>query len=323
MGMEQEARKDTRAGHVIAIGNQKGGVGKTTNTVHIAAALGQGGRKCLIIDLDPHAGATRHLGLPDKSYAGTLELLTSDETVENLVVHERMPEGVHLIPSRMQLNDIDSLLSKFADKTTLLDRPLAEARKSYDYILLDTGPAPAFTTTIAAYAAAEWFLLSAFAQPLSLAGLTDAFNDITEVRAHRNPHLEVLGVVFCNIDMRATRLRRQLEAAVREVLPGRSFATTISQAIMLPDASGRGVTVFQVPRHQDSATAMQYLRLAAEIDHRVSNREKFLLGELSPPDVLAWEPSHTSDTAGADSRSNDANNDDVTKGGGKHAQTRE
>jgi chromosome partitioning protein len=280
-----------RAAHVIAVGNQKGGVGKTTNTVHIAAALGQGGRKCLIIDLDAHAGATKHLGLPVGSYAGTVELLTTDESITALVVEKNMPPGVHLIPSRIHLADLDLLLSKFVDKTTILDRALAEARPLYDYVLLDTGPGAGDTTTVAAYASAEWFLLSAFAQPLSIEGLTDAFNDIAEVRKRRNPRLEVVGVVFSNIDRRAKVLRRQLVSTVDQALPGRKFATSISQAIMLPDVSGRGVTVFQVPKFRDSPTANEYLRLAAELDNRVNNRVAFLTGTLAPPDMLTWDES--------------------------------
>src|SRR5689334_7892333 len=97
-----ESRK--KNGVVIAVGNQKGGVGKTTNAVHVAAALGQKGYACLVMDLDPAAGATKHLGVPENSFAGSLELLTTDETVESLVVTEKMPKGVHLIPSRTQLS---------------------------------------------------------------------------------------------------------------------------------------------------------------------------------------------------------------------------
>ena len=157
-------------GIVIAVGNQKGGVGKTTNTVHIAAALGLRGYRCLVIDLEPAAGATRHLGVPENSYAGSLELLTTDETLVGLVIEDGMPKGVHLIPSRPQLSELDTLLSKFEDKTRILDRPLSAARSRYDFILLDTPPAAAATTTVAAYASSEWFLLSAFPHPLSLGG---------------------------------------------------------------------------------------------------------------------------------------------------------
>lgn len=270
----------TPLGILIAVGNQKGGVGKTTNSVNIAAALGQGGYRCLIIDLDPAAGATKHLGISVNSYAGCLEMLTTDEPLAHLVITERMPRGVDLIPSRPQLSELDSLLSKFIDRSGILDRPVAEARQAYDFVILDTAPAPAATTTIAAYATAEWFLLSAFPHPLSLGGLTEAFNDIADVRRHRNPRLEVLGVVFTNVDGRATRLRAQLEAVVNESLAGRQFETHISQAVILPELSGRGRTLFQLPRYLDIKVAQQYLRLAAEIEYRTLHRDAFLSGTL-------------------------------------------
>lgn len=271
-------------GVVIAVGNQKGGVGKTTNTVHLAAALGLLGYSCLIIDLDPAAGATRHLGVPADSFAGTLEMLTSDETVDGLTVTSRLPAGVSLVPARSQLSEIDSVMSKFVDRTRLLERPLQEARVTYDYVLLDTGPSPGFPTTVAAYAAADWFLLSAFAHPLSLGGLTEAFRDIADVRCHRNPALEVLGVIFTNIDRRATRLRGQLEAAVAEAMPGRRFATSVSQAVIVPEVSGQGITLFQLPGWERLPVAMEYLNLAGELDHRVRNRDSFLAGTLAPLD---------------------------------------
>src|SRR5438309_11556194 len=88
-----------RLGVLVAVGNQKGGVGKTTNTVHIAAALGERGYRTLIIDLDPAAGATKHLGVPVQSFAGTLELLTTAETPATLAIAEDMPRGGHLIPA--------------------------------------------------------------------------------------------------------------------------------------------------------------------------------------------------------------------------------
>jgi chromosome partitioning protein len=272
----------TKQGVVIAVGNQKGGVGKTTNTIHLAAALGEKGYECLVIDLDPAAGATKHLGVPENSYAGSLELLTTDETVESLVVTDKMPKGVHLIPSRPQLSELENVLSKFIDRTTVLEKPLNLARQRYDFIFLDTPPSAAAITTVAAYSTAEWFLLSAFLHPLSLAGLTEAFNDIADVRKHRNRKLEVLGVVFTNVDRRATRLRHQLETIVTEALPGRQFQISIPQAIILPELSGQGITLFQLPNSLANPIANQYRRLAAELDNRVRNREAFLAGSLEP-----------------------------------------
>lgn len=276
-----------QVGRVIGIGNQKGGTGKSTNTVHIAAALGLRGFRCLIIDLDPAAGATKHLGIPVDSFAGTLELLTTEETIGTLAIAERMPAGVHLVPSRAELNEIDTLVSKYVDRTCLLDRALAEARSRYDFVFLDTGPSAGFPTTVAAYSSADWFLLSAFPHPLSLGGLTDAFKDIADVRRRRNPGLEVLGVVFTNVDGRATRLREQLEAMVHGALPGRRFDTSISQAVILPECSGRGRTVFQMPKFFAIPVARQYLRLSLELEHRIRHRDRFLEGTLGPPDYAA------------------------------------
>ncbi|GMU83757.1 MAG: chromosome partitioning protein ParA [Planctomycetota bacterium] len=266
----------------ITVANQKGGVGKTTNAVHLAAALGQGGYRCLIIDLDPAAGATRHLGVAENRFAGTLELLLEPESLSQLVVAEHLPPGVHLIPARTQLSELDLRLTKFADRTKLLERPLADAARAYDFIFLDTAPIAGATTTVAAYSAAEWILLSAFPHPLSLGGLTEAFNDIADVRRHRNPRLEVLGVVFTNVDERATRLRAEMETVIAAVLPARLFETHISQAVIIPEASGRGKTLFQLPGYARIPAVQQYLRLAAEIEHRVRNREAFLASRLPP-----------------------------------------
>lgn len=282
-----------KLGIQVAIGNQKGGTGKTTVSVNLAAALGLGGYRVLILDLDPAAGATKHLGVPGNSFAGTLELLTTDETIDALAVTERMPKNVHLVPSRPQLSELDSLLSRFVDRTRILDRPIAQARKLYDFILLDTAPSAADITTVAAYSSTEWFMLSAFPHPLSLSGVREALADITEVRRHRNPGLEVLGVVFSNVDGRATRLRTQLESVVRDTLPGRHFDTYISQAVILPELSGRGRTLFQQPGYTRLPVAQQYLRLAAEVEHRVLNRQAFLNGTLPPIQDAVCQTPHT------------------------------
>ncbi len=271
-----------QSAHIIAIGNQKGGTGKSTVTVHLAAALGLMGRRCLVVDLDPAAGATKHLGVPPEGFAGTLELLTGDEPVEGFVITRDMPRGVELIPSRPQLSDLDSLLSRFHDRTRLLDRLVQETRASYDFILFDTAPTAAFPTTVSAYSVAEWFLLTAFPHPLSLAGLTEAFRDIADVRRLRNPALEVLGVLLTNVDRRARRLRSQVEETLAAAVPGRLFQTSIAQAVAIPESSGRGCTVFQLPGGEHLPSARQFLDLAWEVTHRIDHRDDFLRGVLPP-----------------------------------------
>jgi len=269
---------------VIAVGNQKGGVGKTTNTVHVAAALGERGYRCLIIDLDPSAGATRHLGVPLQSFAGTLELLTTDETPQALIITKKLPRRVHLIPSRPQLSELDSMLSKFDDKTQILERPLKLARRHYDFIFLDTPPSAGATTTVAAYSSADWFLLSVFPHPLSLSGLNEALKDIADVRQRRNPELEILGVILSCVDTR-TRMAAELASVVAQSLPRRAFQTVITQAIALPECSGKGKTLFQLKQFAEHKVVEQYRRLAAEVEYRVEHRDAFLEGVLAPFDL--------------------------------------
>lgn len=270
-------------GIVLAVGNQKGGTGKSTVAVHLAAALGCRGYRCLVLDLDPAAGATRHLGVPERTFAGSLELLTTDEPLDRLVVTDGLPENVHLVPSRPQLAELETLLSKFADRTRVLDRALRAARLSYDYIILDTPPSAGAITTVAAYASAEWFILSAFPHPLSIAGLNEALCDIGEVRQQRNPYLEVLGVVFTNVDGRAHQLRGEIDELVHQMVARRRFVTTISQAVVIPKMSGMGQTVFQHPNASRLFVVRQFQRLADEVEHRTKNRDQFLGGTLGDP----------------------------------------
>jgi chromosome partitioning protein len=186
-----------------------------------------------------------------------------------------MPRGVHLVPSRTQLSELDSLLSKFVDRTRILDRPIEFARRHYDLILLDTPPWAGATTTVSAYSVAEWFLLSAFPHPLSLAGLNEALKDIADVRAQRNPRLEVLGVILTCVDTR-TNLAKDVEDLVARELPGRAFQTIITQANALPVLSGRGKTLFDSKIYATHKVTEQYRSLAAEVEERLLDREGFL-----------------------------------------------
>jgi chromosome partitioning protein len=274
-------------GTVIAVGNQKGGVGKSTNTVHIAAALGERGYSSLIIDLDPAAGATKLLGIPPQSFSGSLELITSNETPDALAITEKLPAGIHLIAARTQLSELDPLLSKYIDKTRILDRAIDLARQSYDVIFLDTPPNPAFTTTVAAYSVCDWFLLSTFPHPLSMSGLNEALKDIADVRVRRNARLEVLGVLISSVDARSN-LWREVEDVINVCLPGRGFCTKISQAIEIAKLSGRGRTVLQA--RGKIHVAEQYRLVTSEIEWRILNRERFLAGEKPPAPGLEEQP---------------------------------
>src|SRR4051794_13371641 len=149
---------EERRTKVIAVGNQKGGVGKTTNTVHLARALVEIGRKVLIIDLDMNHGATRHFGVEPEAFLGSFEMMVGDEPAENLIVtHDdedaNVSVGLHLIPAARKLEGIEQAVmskSKFMTPQDVLKAPLASLRGKYDYIFLDTAP-NATLPTLAAY----------------------------------------------------------------------------------------------------------------------------------------------------------------------------
>ncbi len=276
-------RNSKPLGAVVAIGNQKGGVGKSTNTVHLAAALGEKGYRCLIIDLDPTAGSTKLLGIGTQEFAGTFELLTGEEPLEEVVIEENLPSGVHLVPSRMQVSDLEIHLSRnrFKEKTRILVEPLREARRHYDFIFLDTPPSPGDLTTVAAYASSDWFLLSVFPQPLAIGGLSDAINDIGLVRKSTNRNLEVLGVIICAVK-RSSKLWEDIDGLIKQHFPGRGFKTTISQSVAIERISGQGRTLFQDTKLTRHKCAEEYRQLAAEIENRALNRDKFIAARPIP-----------------------------------------
>lgn len=270
-------------GIAIGLGNHKGGVGKSTNAVHIAAALGESGYRCLLIDLDPTAGSTRLLGLEPSAYQGTLELLTQQGTPQELVVEtieeegRELPPGVHILPARTDLSELDDLLrkEKYLDRFTLLRNGLKAYRKVYDYIIVDTPPQPGSTLLGAAYAALEWFLLSVHAEPLALGGLSETLKDIADVRKHLNRNLEVLGVVIGRVK-RSSHYWKEIASFIDDALPRRAFSTEVGDTVQLQRLSEIGTTLFQDKRLAKSKSANEYRTIAADILRRTQNREKFL-----------------------------------------------
>jgi len=277
-----EESPNVRPTHVIAVGNQKGGVGKTTTCCHLAAALGEMGRRCLVWDLDMNHGATRHFGIPPETFLGTFEVLMGEEMPEDVLVTPEdegvdLPVNVHLISARRNLEKIDHALmtkSKFVFLQDVLIKPLRSLYGKYDYVFLDTAP-NATTPTIAAYKAAKWFVLTAMPDPFAIAGLTDALHDIEDAQNNGNDSLRLLGVVLAGVDKR-TRLANTLNSYVEEtftVAPTESlkFTTTISRSTVVPQAQKIGKTVLQTD--STHKVAEQYRALAREIEARIAQIE--------------------------------------------------
>ena len=268
---------------VIAVGNQKGGVGKTTNTVHIARALVERGRKALIIDLDMNHGATRHFGVIPEAFMGSYEMLVGNEQAQNLILTSEdedisLPEGLHLIPAARKLEGIDQALaqtSKFITPREVLSTPLNSLRGQYDYIFLDTAP-NATTPTIASYLAADYFILSAMPDPFAIAGLNDALADISDAQRRGNSRLVLLGVVLSGVDKR-TSLANSLSEFVENTFrvggatESMKFQTTIGRSTVIPQTQKVGKTLFET--HATHKVTGEYRALAREIEERLLRLE--------------------------------------------------
>lgn len=304
---------ESRATKVIAVGNQKGGVGKTSNTVHLATALAETGRKCLVWDLDMNCGSTQHFGIPDNmAILGTYEVLMGEEQPEEVIVRQgdleevELPENLELLPARRNLEFIDQALTgkygKFSDISAVLKKPLGSLRGQYDYIFLDTAP-NLTTPTIAAYKSADFFLLSAMPETFAIQGLNNALKDIQSVREHGgNPKLTLIGVVLSNVDGRQTRLARELLNYVEETFAQtppwmRKYDTTISRTTIIPAAQKSGRTIFQTePSHK---VTDQFRSLAREFEKRMAMVDKVSHTALAEQNVPQPEAMNAHDETAA------------------------
>src|SRR6516225_2918965 len=268
--------------HVIAAGNQKGGVGKTTNTVHIARALAERGYKCLIIDLDMNHGATRHFGVEPEAFLGSFEMLVGEEPAENLILSHAdkeegvsLPENLDLIPAARKLEGIDQAVmakSKFMTPHEVLEKPLDSLRGKYNFIFLDTAP-NATLPTLAAYMNADYFILSAMPDPFAIAGLNDAMRDIMDARVRGNTKLVLLGVVISGVDKRtslANALSEFVENSFRagENAESVKFKSSIGRSTVIPQTQKVGKTLFET--HSTHKVTDEHRALAAEIEMRLA-----------------------------------------------------
>lgn len=285
---------DDRKTRVIAVGNQKGGVGKTTNTVHMARALAERGHKVLIVDLDMNHGATRHFGIEPEAFLGSFEMLVGEEPAENLVLTHldkeegvEMPENLDLIPAARKLEGIDQAVmsrSKFMTPHEVLRKPLDSLRGKYDYIFLDTAP-NATLPTLAAYMNADYFILSAMPDPFAIAGLNDAMRDIMDARVRGNTKLGLLGVVISGVDKRTSLANSLSEFVEKSFQTGVGtdsikFKQSIGRSTVIPQTQKVGKTLFET--HSTHKVTDEYRSLAIEIEERLAVIEGTSTAQAEP-----------------------------------------
>jgi len=248
-------------GIVYAVANQKGGVGKTTTAINLAACLAEAGQRSLVVDLDPQANATSGLGERANGHS-TYDLLDG-APLAGLVRHTRFA-NLDLVPSKPDLAGAAVELARREDGERYLAGPLQGARADYRFVFLDCPPSLG-PLTVNALAAADRVLVPVQAEYYALEGLTQLVNSIRLIKARLNPRLELGGVLLTMVDGR-TRLSAEVSAEVRRHFGKLVFETAVPRSVRLAEAPSHGLPAIAYDRR--SAGADAYWKVAMELVDR-------------------------------------------------------
>ena len=251
---------------VIAIANQKGGVGKTTTAVNLAAAFAQKKKRTLLIDLDPQANTTLTFLTPEEVTHSCYDVLADHQVSLKDVVRPTKVANLCLVPSRISLAKLEAHLVGQFDAPFRLKDALTPARKDFDVIVIDTPPALGIIT-VNALVAANYLLIPIQASYYALEGTDDLLETLERVRARPNPDLQLLGVIVTLFDKR-TNLARDIYKQVSEVFGDKVFKTVIGKNVRLEESPAYKETIFTYA--PSSSGAAEYARLAKEVMQRVS-----------------------------------------------------
>lgn len=240
-------------GTIIAIVNQKGGVGKTTTAVNLCAGLHEAGAKVLLCDFDPQANATSGLGVEKRRLrASVYDILSGERSASDVVVHT--PYG-DLLPATSALAGAGVELTELEGREFVLRKALAPLAESYDYIFIDCPPSLELLT-LNGLCAADSILIPVQCEYYALEGLSDLMSTMRAVKAKLNPRLTIFGVLLTMFDGR-TNFSLQVAQEVRRHFPGKVFANVIPRNVRLAEAPSHGRPVSAYDRHSRGARAYE------------------------------------------------------------------
>jgi chromosome partitioning protein len=250
-------------GSIYAIANQKGGVGKTTTAVNVAACIAEAGYPSLLIDIDPQANATVGLGHPKDTHPSVYEVLTGAATVEEAIVESTIP-GLHLLPANPDLAGANVELPRQPGSETRLRDALGDVRENYKLTLLDCPPALG-PLTVNALVAADRVIVPVQAEYYALEGLSQLLGSINLVKARLNPRLAVAGILLTMVDGR-TRLAAEVENELRRHFGDLVFTTSVPRSVRLAEAPSHGLPAIAYDRRSSGSEA--YWKVAMELVER-------------------------------------------------------